>query len=560
MEKRTGTVIEPLFRFFLLTKRGEVMYKILIADDDNRTEESIKKILGEYFDVGFRIKIAKTGRQAIELAEMFCPDIVFIDLQIPGINGIEVMKEIKNIHQNVNMVIVSSSVKFDYAKEAIGIGILDYISKPFEWDNMVKVLEKIFSKVDMQKKKRSLDLEIKEKMEMITPIIENGFINALLYEKKEKEEIEHFFSLLGMKENTGYFMLLQIEDLLDKGQMQNTIRMGASLKKEGMEIKCVIKKYFQGCVSTMMKSGIIVFVPQNQFASEQEQDFCIQITEKARKMVGELRKNFKAKFKVGIGRIYDTHSLSMSYDEARRALEYNTTASVVHVNNLPTLCEYEGDYPINFEILLFKNIENGNQNEAVFYLKQIFDWMIRCYENHIIDIKLKVLEFVSHAEMIGYENGGMTYHFTSRSKYLEEIMEIQNFQRLQQWLEVKIVQVCRNIRMKKEENTVDVVKRAKQYIQLNYAKDIDLDEVSKHLQISSYYFSKLFKKKTGKNFIEYLTEIRMEHAKVLLKNSSKSMKEICMEVGYCDPNYFSRTFKKNVGVSPTEYKEEKYGA
>lgn len=536
------------------------MYKILIADDDSRTEECIEKIVEKYFDGSVKIKIAKTGRQAIELAEMFYPDVVFIDLQIPGINGIEVMREIRNIHQNVNMIIVSSSVKFDYVKEAIGIGIQDYISKPFEWETMIKALKKVFSKVDMQKKKRSLDLEIKEKIEIITPIIENGLINALLYEKKEKNEIEHFFSLLEIKEKTGYFMLLQIEELEYKEQMQNTIESGVRFGKEGAEIKYAIKKHFECCVCTKMGNNIVIFIPQNQFSSEQEYDIHIQIIEEARKMVRELKKNFKAKFKVGIGRIYEINNMSMSYDEARNALEYNTTASVVHVKDLPMLCEYEENYPIDLEIQLFKNIESGSINETFFYIKRFFEWMINSYGKHTIDIKLKVLECVLRAEMIGFENGGMTYQFTSRSRYLEEIMEIQKFSLLQQWLEEKIVRVCRCVCMKKEESSLDVVKRAKQYIKLNYAKDIDLDEVSRYLQISPYYFCKLFKRKTGKNFIEYLTEIRMEHAKVLLKNSSKSMKEICMEVGYCDPNYFSRTFKKNVGVSPTEYKEEKYGA
>ena len=156
------------------------MYKILIADDDNRTVESIERILEQFFDVTTNIKIAKTGRQAIELAETFCPDILFIELQIPGINGIEVMREIRNIHQNVNMVIVSSCAKFDYAKEAIGIGVLDYISKPFQEENMIKVLKEIFLKVDVEKKKRSLDLEIKEKKEIITPILENNLINSFL--------------------------------------------------------------------------------------------------------------------------------------------------------------------------------------------------------------------------------------------------------------------------------------------------------------------------------------------------------------------------------------------
>ena len=75
------------------------------------------------------------------------------------------------------------------------------------------------------------------------------------------------------------------------------------------------------------------------------------------------------------------------------------------------------------------------------------------------------------------------------------------------------------------------------------------------MDISPYYFSKLFKEETGENFIEYLTSLRINKAKELIQNSSLSMKEICAEVGYADPNYFSRIFKKNVGATPTEYKE-----
>ena len=92
------------------------------------------------------------------------------------------------------------------------------------------------------------------------------------------------------------------------------------------------------------------------------------------------------------------------------------------------------------------------------------------------------------------------------------------------------------------------------YIFSNYKNDISLDDVSREVDISPYYFSKIFKKETGENFIEYLTNIRIEKAKELLENTDMSMKEICIEVGYSNPNYFSRSFKKNVGVTPTEYK------
>lgn len=282
--------------------------------------------------------------------------------------------------------------------------------------------------------------------------------------------------------------------------------------------------------------------------------------EQARKMVRDLRNHFDARFKAGIGAVHSIYNLGESYNEAIRSLEYNTSDSVVHINDLPILCEYEKDYPVDVEMQLLKSVEMGSINDAVYHAKCFFEWMVNSHMENIMDIKIKVLELVLQAESIGFENGGMVYRFVGRSEYLERLMEIQNFQQLQKWFVEKIEHVCRNIRLKKDESTSDVVTRAKEYIELYYAKDIDLDEVSKYLQISPYYFSKLFKKKTGKNFIEYLTQIRMEHAKILLRNSSMSMKEICMEVGYSDANYFSRAFKKNVGLSPTEYKEERYGA
>ena len=144
-----------------------------------------------------------------------------------------------------------------------------------------------------------------------------------------------------------------------------------------------------------------------------------------------------------------------------------------------------------------------------------------------------------------------------RSSYLNTVTGMLTIDEVYSWFISKIEDVCRNIISRKEENTVDLIHDAQVYIEQNYSRDLILDDVSKELQLSPYYFSKLFKKRTGKNFIEYLTDVRMEKAKELLRNSNKSMKEICLEIGYTDPNYFSRTFKKNVGVTPSEYKDGK---
>ena len=100
-----------------------------------------------------------------------------------------------------------------------------------------------------------------------------------------------------------------------------------------------------------------------------------------------------------------------------------------------------------------------------------------------------------------------------------------------------------------------MIDRAKEYIEENFRRDISLDDVSREVDISPYYFSKLFKQETGRNFIEHLTEIRLKNARDLLQNSQLSIKEICVQSGYSDPNYFSRIFKKYEGVTPSEFRE-----
>jgi two-component system response regulator YesN len=101
-----------------------------------------------------------------------------------------------------------------------------------------------------------------------------------------------------------------------------------------------------------------------------------------------------------------------------------------------------------------------------------------------------------------------------------------------------------------------LIKRAKEYIKANYSKAITLEDVAREINVSPQYLSKLFKEETGENFIDYLTGIRIRIAKSLLEGDDVSIREICYSIGYSDPNYFSRIFKKIVGSTPTEYKDE----
>ena len=151
----------------------------------------------------------------------------------------------------------------------------------------------------------------------------------------------------------------------------------------------------------------------------------------------------------------------------------------------------------------------------------------------------------------------MVYSISNRRDYLPTLMGIEDTDSLWNWFSDRIIFSCRNISTKREESSNDAIEAAKKYIEKNYTLNITLEDVSREVNISSYYLSRIFKEGTGENFIDYLTKLRIEKAKELLSTTQYSMKEICAKSGYSDPNYFSKTFKKNVGVTPTEYREGK---
>ena len=153
-------------------------------------------------------------------------------------------------------------------------------------------------------------------------------------------------------------------------------------------------------------------------------------------------------------------------------------------------------------------------------------------------------------------NGGIgTYGFHSRKDYMADVLACSDYIALREWFLGKLEAACRKVATRREEQSESVISKAKAYIRENFAKELSLDEVSRYVNISPYYFSKLFKEEAGENFIEYLTKIRIAHAKELLKKPELSIKEICIMSGYSDPNYFSRIFKKQEDVTPSEYRE-----
>ena len=228
---------------------------------------------------------------------------------------------------------------------------------------------------------------------------------------------------------------------------------------------------------------------------------------------------------------------------------------MVHINDIPNLPEYDGEYPLDLENRYYQRVMESDYAGAADAGNQFFDWMLENYKNYRGDIEIKILELIMRAEYSAFFKGGVKYGFRYRENYLKEIHSCRDYEELRQWFLGKTEAVCRGMATARNRESESVVAKAKAYIDENYQKDISLDDVSRMVDISPYYFSKLFKQEQGENFIEYLTRTRMKNARQLLKNQRYSIKEVCAMCGYSDSNYFSRVFKKYEGVTPSEYRE-----
>lgn len=524
------------------------MYRIMLADDEGIMLEALKNIITSNFGDECEIATAKTGRAVVELAESFRPDIAFMDIQMPGINGIQAIKEIQKYNQRTIFIVISAYDKFSYAKEAINLGVLEYLTKPVNKRVVIDVCMKAMRKVDEARQKRSDDLKIREKLETVVPILESGYLYNILLADSFHNYNDNYRQFLVKK--YGFMIVLEFGDSEENGVLTNAVGISVRAEKFYPQLREIAKEFFHCLVGPVMGNRVVLLVPyEKNFIDYDER---VHILTKTRNMVYKLETRTDSRFRAGIGRIKEEDNLRESYSEALQALR-EADSHVVHVNDIPTGREEEEDYPEELESRYLRNAMKRDIAGTSECVDKIFEWMESHCGGSIEEMQIRALELLIKLEQKAFASGRMR----SRQKkhYIQELRNCTDRQLLKKWFWEQTRDISRSVEENRERQSESVMEKAKAYIRENFQKELTLDEVSKIVDISPYYFSKLFKQETGENFIEYLTKVRMKNAEILLRDSHYSIKEVCIMSGYGDPNYFSRIFKKYEGVTPSEYRE-----
>lgn len=527
------------------------MFRILVADDEGIMIESIKNCITANFGSNCEIMCVKTGRAVIEQAESFRPDIAFVDIQMPGISGIQAIQEVQKFNSSIVFIIITAYDKFSYAQEAVKLGVMEFITKPVNKKKILDACIRAMRQVEESRQELRDNLMIRERLEIVIPIIESGFIYSIVQDDVDIYSLG-YPELLNIQKQYGFMVVLECGDEIRNGSMINVVGVNVKISKYYVRIREIIKDYLECIIGPVMGNRIVLFITFDHEKARYEER--VEIITRIRNMIYKLEENMDVRFRGGIGTIKKITNVKDSYKEALKALR-ESDSHVVHIMDIAMVTDCDDGYPVDMESRYFRRGLKADLEGTETCANEFFDWMVEHSGNARSNIEIKILELVIELEKRAYEAGYVHYGFCYRENYLAEIQGTADINMLRQWFLRKTREICEKIETSREREYENVISRVKSYINENYAKDISLEEASQMVDISPYYFSKLFKQEVGETFIEYLTRTRISNARRLLDDPRYSIKEVCVMCGYGDPNYFSRVFKKYENMTPSEYRE-----
>ena len=514
------------------------MYGILLTDDEQIMLDSLKFIIEKNFPSETRLYSALSGPAALEIAAREQVDIIFMDINMPGLNGLDTVRFILQSRPDTVIVILSAFDRFQYAQEAVNLGVYRYLTKPVNRNTVVETLRNAMTIVDQRRGQRNSEEELHKKLDIVSPMVESDFIySAALCGSKDVSE---YFSYFGISGSAWCFCCLEFPGMDEKKQSESYDRIRSLLKSRA---KCITGSFMAN------RLAVFFYFPDGGSAEE--------LPARARETVSFVYKllclDISSGIRAGVSSfLTDLGMTGSAYNEALESLGSTPPGGGIIFAEKKGARKRETD-PGAIAESIFGRIRAGDGASVRHLLASYGAALDGSYGGDMGKVKNAIFELLVNVRNItteidcNYQNDEFSsaFSFLSAAGSLGAVLDFA----------AKRCEECATDVMQFTQSKENpIIKKAEDYIMRNLAGSLSLEEVAEAINVSPSYLSRMFKEVRGENYINYLTDMRLARARELLRNPRTPIKEISAAAGFNDQNYFSRIFKNKFGITPTEFR------
>lgn len=539
------------------------MLKMIIADDEQIILEGLKESI-DWRSFGIEVTgAARNGVEALEMCRSCCADIMITDIKMPGLNGLDLVKEIKKLRPEIKIILISAYEQFDFAQKAISLGVLSYITKPLKKQRVIEEVMKARDLILLERLEKEDKSRLEELYASNLPILREHYHNSLIMGKTRltgdyKKQLDSY-EIDVDENNIGVFVCIidnmeaTSEEFFEKSVQIIHLRIAEMIRE-------LLPDKYKRTIFQSYNNEVVTIYNASSDIDETIKD----VTLMAETIKNTMKRETRISVSAGVGRIYPhIKDASLSYQESVKALNYRLVYgnnTVLYISNVEMKEMKHANLFIDLSEIL-TSVQNvlstGKAEEVRKLIESKISSLISCKNIPYYYIQQVYCHLLSILLRTIYEMNILPEQLYDTPVHLYgELFKKQTLEDIEKWYGDLVIRACNAINEKKTVRSSYVIDAAVEYIKKNCNKDISLGEVAEHVKLNPSYLSRIFKEETGSQFVEYVRNVKMEMAKELLKSSNKKIYEICEELGYLNVQYFSTVFKNTVGITPLEFKKK----
>lgn len=535
------------------------MKKVLIVDDELLVQMGLHSMIN-WEEHGLTVVgDAKNGHEAIEIFERVDPDIVFVDIGMPLMDGFELIKILRKKKPSVKTCILTSHTDFNYVKEAARLNVCEYLLKSeLTRENLSRCINNILEQIENENTGASEDIALDSDVISSGQMVEDDLFKIITGFYKSKEEMDSIIDKykFSFQHNTWFISVSLI--IVNENDIERYQKDPDRFKTIIMSLSKQVFSEKEFTVYSTVIEDKIVFI-----YSIDMKEKLPEVKEKILNLLQLLKRNLKQFMNIDlhIGLSQSTESfakLNELYKQAYKAKEYCFFDS-------ESIAEYDFELSIekgNMPKINYNEIEKlllkGDFDELNNKLQEIFDQAYRCGNKEYV--KTIFIDLLRQAKIFfePFLAEGNSHTLTEANFNYNTFQQLYTFQSVKDYIINIYKEVIRIGKSQGQEQYSYTIQKSIEYIKKNYWKNITLNDVAEYAEVSKNYLSFLFKQEMRTNFSVFLLNFRIEKSKELLTSGNAKIYEIANRIGFENPYYFSKVFREIVGVSCKEYQKLYY--